>query len=60
MGMRNQVCSVAIVLAVFLFAPLVQAEDFESQWPESLERIWIGPEYWANRLQDWRISQGGL
>ncbi len=25
------------------------------QWPDSL---WIGPEYWANRLQDWRLSGG--
>jgi hypothetical protein len=22
------------------------------------DRTWIGPEYWANPLQDWQISQG--
>jgi alkaline phosphatase D len=29
-----------------------------SQWPESITRTWVGPEYWGNRLQDWRLHQG--
>ena len=29
--------------------------DFSSNWRYDGERIWIGPEYWANRLQDWRL-----
>ena len=33
---------------------------FRSAWPAGIERIWIGPEYWANRLQDWRIKDGRL
>lgn len=24
------------------------------------DRTWVGPEYWANRLQDWRIQEGSL
>ncbi len=31
-----------------------------SAWPEGVERIWVGPEYFANRLADWRISEGRL
>lgn len=34
--------------------------EFHSDWFKNAERIWIGPEYWANRLQDWRISAGRL
>ena len=34
------------------------AGDFHSDWHGS--RTWIGPEFWANRLQDWRIEQGIL
>ena len=33
---------------------------FRSAWPNDVERPWVGPEYWANRLQDWRIVQGRL
>jgi alkaline phosphatase D len=36
------------------------AQEFESAWPQDVERVWVGPEYWANRLQDWRISGGRL
>ncbi|UCC21528.1 MAG: hypothetical protein JSW23_06840, partial [Planctomycetota bacterium] len=36
------------------------AQDFHGVWPEGVERTWVGPEYWANRLQDWRISNGRL
>ncbi len=33
---------------------------FRSAWPNNVERTWVGPEYWANRLQDWRVSNGRL
>ncbi len=33
---------------------------FESRWPEDADRVWIGPDYWANPLQDWRLSGGRL
>jgi alkaline phosphatase D len=35
-----------------------QAADFLNDWSNSPDRSWIGPEYWANRLQDWRVHQG--
>jgi phosphodiesterase/alkaline phosphatase D-like protein len=43
-----------------LCSSLVAAGQFHSDWPEDVERTWVGPEYWANRLQDWRISGGRL
>jgi len=33
---------------------------FKSDWPENINRIWLGPEYWANRLQDWEILDGRI
>lgn len=33
---------------------------FQSEWPKRVESTWIGPDYWANRLQDWRVAKGRL
>ncbi len=33
---------------------------FQSAWSTGLNRTWIGPEYHANRLADWRIRDGRL
>lgn len=35
------------------------AGEFKSSFPE-YTRIWIGSDYWANRLQDWRVTMGRL
>ena len=32
--------------------------DFESDWVGSPPRTWVGPAFWANRLQDWRLADG--
>ncbi|MBD3268154.1 twin-arginine translocation pathway signal [bacterium] len=32
---------------------------FDSDFPV-LERVWIGPEYWANPMEDWYIKDGRL
>ena len=31
--------------------------DWSSDWPE-VERVWVGADTWANRLQDWRLENG--
>jgi phosphodiesterase/alkaline phosphatase D-like protein len=36
----------------------VERRDFESRWPDGGDRVWLGPEYWANPLQDWRLTGG--
>ena len=33
---------------------------FESAFDPTVERPWIGPEYWSNPLQDWRLRQGRI
>ncbi len=32
------------------------ASEFQSDLPLEIERIWIGPDYWTNPMQDWRLS----
>ncbi len=38
----------------------VAVTAFASEWANAPDRIWIGPEYWANPLQDWRLQRGRI
>ncbi|MCD6354987.1 MAG: alkaline phosphatase D family protein, partial [Prolixibacteraceae bacterium] len=38
---------------------LVQAADFKMKKPQTT-RIWLGPDYWANRIEDWQINSGKI
>ncbi len=51
-----------LVVAMILAAvcSTAAADEFTSAWPGDIERTWIGPEYYADRLQDWRIRGGRL
>ena len=31
--------------------------EFQSIWPKDCQRIWLGPQYWANPLQDWQVRE---
>ncbi len=53
--MRVNRRTAAKLLAV---APAVGAEAFADQ-PEP-EREWLGPDYWTNPLQDWKLANGRL
>ena len=33
-------------------------DGYRSRFEGLPERTWVGPEFWANRLQDWRIGRG--
>ena len=59
-NIRPMITVLSVVIAVLFLPPLAGGADFQSSWPENFERPWAGPEYWANRLQDWRISGGRL
>ncbi|MDF9795074.1 alkaline phosphatase D [Catalinimonas alkaloidigena] len=32
--------------------------SFESKWQNWPDMLWVGPDYWGNRLQDWEIQSG--
>jgi alkaline phosphatase D len=54
--------STAVALTAAAPSALGQASrgDFASSWSSAPERVWLGAEYWANPLQDWRITQGRI
>ncbi|MEO0468373.1 MAG: alkaline phosphatase D family protein [Bacteroidota bacterium] len=48
---------------VFSFFPALlhcQQGSNDVDWPQEQKRIWIGEDFWANRLQDWRLVSGYL
>jgi alkaline phosphatase D len=49
---------IIIILAAYGCNHIFISEHFKSYWDEQPDRYWIGPEYWSNRLQDWRIHNG--
>lgn len=46
--------------AIFFLLGTAPAAEFQSNWPRDVERAWVGPEYWSNPLQDWRVRAGRL
>ena len=34
--------------------------EFASEWAQCPDRVWLGADYWANPLQDWRIAGGRI
>jgi alkaline phosphatase D len=47
-------------------APLVKAQSeaspgaFRSRWDQDLDRVWLGADFWANPMQDWRVAGGRI
>ena len=39
-------------------APLPIAEPSTDPWHNTHDRVWLGPQFWANPMEDWRISRG--
>ncbi len=56
---KRAICTLAVVLLSGC-ALAGMAADFAAAFPVHTERHWIGPEYWSNPLQDWRVAHGRL
>ncbi|MFC1783954.1 hypothetical protein ACFL02_10315, partial [Planctomycetota bacterium] len=50
----------SLIIAVSSCQLIKPPAGFQSDWPANVTRTWIGPDYWANRLQDWRLFNGRL
>ena len=59
MSLRNVGLSLVCLLVLFSSCSISKPE-YRSQWEFSPDGPWTGPELWANRLQDWRVSQGSV
>lgn len=49
-----------ILGALGVMAVPIHAAEFTSDWHRQPDRIWIGPQYWANPMEDWQIKNGRL
>ena len=45
---------------LLLAASPAAAVGFQANWTTPKERPWIGPEFWSNPLQDWRVRNGRI
>ena len=58
--MRRLAAILMFTLALSFGLARQAAAQFASAFDRTPDRPWIGPEYWANPLQDWRIAGGAL
>jgi alkaline phosphatase D len=56
---RLFILSLSIILLLSSCERLI-TNKFVSRWEKSPDRVWAGPDYWANRLQDWSVRSGRL
>ena len=49
-----------VTLLVFTNCSQHRSNDFLSSFPKRISRTWIGPDYWANPLQDWKLNNGRI
>lgn len=59
--MPRLLSSLAVSATLCLAAtPQLESAEFQSDWPAGSSRVWVGQDYWANPLQDWRLRNGLL
>jgi hypothetical protein len=51
--------SIALITLASISGNLLAA-DFQSDFKNMNDRVWIGRHYWANPMEDWRIRDGRL
>ncbi|MCH8961382.1 MAG: hypothetical protein IH820_08685, partial [Bacteroidetes bacterium] len=50
----------ALGCAFWILGCEAPTDTFTSAFSPATERVWIGPDYYANRLMDWRLRDGRL
>jgi phosphodiesterase/alkaline phosphatase D-like protein len=55
-----KILTIVFILSAFFSGCSVNKSGFSDAFPEKVKRIWIGPDYWANRLQDWQLDGGRM
>ncbi|MEM8733003.1 MAG: alkaline phosphatase D family protein [Planctomycetota bacterium] len=40
-------------------SPIIAASGVQCPWAKTQDRVWLGGEYWANPMEDWRVVDGG-
>lgn len=55
---RRFLAIAAAILSHVVSCYAARGATFQSQWPDKTQRTWIGPDYFANRLEDWQLRDG--
>lgn len=60
--MRIQLLFIGLILGILQNSctPETSTTSFEYSWQHIPTRTWAGEDFWANRLQDWRVENGQL
>ncbi len=58
----KQLIAICFTLPLFLAGcqAIGSSPGFSSDWSTPENRVWLGEQYWANRLQDWRMKNGRI
>ncbi len=40
-------------------SPVTAAEPIKTDWSNTNDRVFLGGDFWANPMEDWRVSEGG-
>lgn len=57
---KTAVAGTAGLTAVARSSGVTGRRGYRSELPQSVDRQFVGPEFWANRLQDWRLHGGRI
>ena len=50
-----------LYLLILLFsACFLNAVEFSSDFRNTHDRVWLGEEYWANPMEDWKVQDGRI
>ena len=52
--------SVVGIILLFISCNTNQADRAQLPLPTNNTRVWIGPQFWANPLQDWQLNNGQM
>lgn len=61
--MNNRFLLLAVILSILYLGSCSNSDSkqkFMGSWSPQIRRHWPGPEFWANRLEDWQINEGRL
>ena len=58
----NRPASILLLLAIAAAgcSGTERAVRYAASFPDDVSRVWIGPDFYANRLQDWRLQNGRI
>jgi len=59
-SMLSLISKMLVVLISLIVFGCQSGDSYKSDFSADINRVWLGPEFWANPLQDWQISDGKI